>query len=325
MNKIGWIALGGVALAVGVGAGAAIAERGPGWRDGHRGPHGWHHRGDRGERGERHHGRWGRWSRREMTKADMEERARSRFARFDANSDGVIDRAEIEAQFTQNAGRRGRRNRMMGGIQRRIMRMDADRDGKVTKAEFIKRIEDGFKRADLTGDGQITDLDLPPFMRGRDVLSGKAGRGPGRGMHRGHRRGMRMFRLLRGANTNGDNVVTKDEVMAAVEKRFALMDRNGDGVLDTADREAMRKEMIAYRVDRFLHRFDARATGKVTREAFMAKAAERFAERDVNGDGKINREDRGDRGRRWNRRGGPGHGPGPMRDQDAGPQDGRRL
>ncbi|MEM9030071.1 MAG: hypothetical protein AAGC70_17035 [Pseudomonadota bacterium] len=321
MKPIGWIAMGGIIVAAGVGAGAAFADRGERWLDGPGGM-------DRGyfdddhDRGERR-GRWRRWFRGDLTKDDALARARSRFARFDANGDGVIDRTEVSARLEQRMSRRWRGNRRLERRMLRIRRADADRDGKVTRAEFRQRAEERFRRGDLNGDGQISDPDLPPFLRDQDALKRDAGLLPGRRFahgRRGHkhgrhgpRRGARALQMLRRANVNNDNVVTKDEVMAAVDKRFDRMDRNDDNALDPADADTFRKEMITYRTDRFLNRFDSRASGRVTRDAFLKYAEERFARRDLNGDGRITRDEVG----------GPRRGRWRERDDDDRPERGR--
>jgi Ca2+-binding EF-hand superfamily protein len=175
--------------------------------------------------------------------------------------------------------------------QRRMRAFDTDRDGKVTKDEFMTTVRSRFAQLDLNNDGRITDEDLPPRLRGRDVLAGDSDigrRGPGR----------RLLRVVRNADADKDGVVTLDEAMAAADKRFAGLDRNKDSVIDTADRDALRTETVAYRAKRFIHRFGADADGKVTKEQFAAKAKERFARMDINNDGTISRDERpGWRGR----------------------------
>ena len=131
-----------------------------------------------------------------------------------------------------------------------------------------------------------------------------------------------MMQLLRGAEVK-DGAVTLDAVLAASTKRFEALDRNKDGVVDKADFDLIRKEGIDYRVKRFVHAFGADKDGRITREQFNARAAERFAQLDVNGDGRIGRDEirgrgrgqddqDGDRGRRgWFGRGAPQDGPVP--------------
>lgn len=311
------IVIGAGALMAAGAAGVAIAERGDGM--GYRG-HGFHG----GDMQQRHGGgRFGRFFSREMTKDDFDKRARQRFAGIDTNSDGVLDEAEIKASIENRLnkrrgswGQRGKRGEGPGQGRRRGMmaRLDADGDGKVTRAEFEAGVKDRFARFDLNNDGAITDDDLPPRMRGKDVLKGDGpmiGRGGmGRRHHRPGGRMMGKIMRLRQADANNDGSISLDEAMAFANKRFARKDQNGDGVVDQADRDLRKQANIDYRVKRFIHRFgkDADAAGKVTREQFMARAGEKFAKLDVNKDGTITRDERG-RGH-WRRggRGGRDHG-----------------
>jgi Ca2+-binding EF-hand superfamily protein len=251
------------------------------WRDGH------HMRGDRDRRGPRH-GAFRRGGDRTLTQEEFDTRTRERFARFDANSDGVIDATEVEAVLKG----RGERFARMGEFrQKRILsRWDGDRDGKATKDEFLATVKRRFAAFDLNGDGRITDEDLPPTMRGRGVLKGDDGIAPQFG-GRMQRRGAGMMGDLRGADANKDGIVTLDEVVAGAAPSFDALDRNKDGSVDQADFDALRGEMTAYRAQRFLHRFGAVQDGKVTREQFHKVAKERFAARDVNNDGKLDRSD----------------------------------
>jgi Ca2+-binding EF-hand superfamily protein len=284
---------------VAVGAVAAIsAPRDRGFGGGDAMMFGWD--GDRFMDG----GRRG-WWRQAMTQDEFDATTRARFARLDKNGDGVIDASEIEAVMTKRFERH--RGKHGGRFGQRLMRaFDTDRDGKVTKDEFMATVRSRFAQMDLNNDGRITDEDLPPRLRGRDILAsdGHMGRGPGR----------RILRLLRDADTNKDGAVTLDEALAAADKRFAGLDRNKDGVIDAADRDALRTETVDYRVKRFIHYFGADADGKVTKEQFAAKAKERFARMDLNNDGTVSRDERpgwhrrhhGER-RGWFGRGGRDH------------------
>lgn len=271
----------GLLTAAGLGAGFAVADRGSDGRFGWRG-----HGPDMRDPDMR--GSWGR----ALTKDEFDARTRERFARLDKNSDNVIDAGEIEAMLSERGGRHFRRGEQSG--QKQASRFDADRDGKVTGDEFLNNVKQRFAQLDLNNDGKITDEDLPPNMRGMGVLS-KAEDGFGR-----HGR---MLSLVRGADANNDGAVTLDEAMAAAQARFARLDKTGDGVIDNADREQMRKEMVDYRVKRFIHRYGADADGKVTKDKFTEEASARFARLDANKDGQISGDERPGRGfaGRWHR------------------------
>lgn len=282
------IALGLLAVA-GAGVGLAVAERRG------EGRHGWH---GQGPLGGMRHGAWG--GGRTLTKDDFDTRTRERFARLDKNSDGALDQAEIEAGMTQRMGQRGAMFERFA--KARMARVDENRDGKVTKEEFLGRIRRMFAEMDLNNDGKISDDDLPPMMRGRGALAG----GQDGGAMMGPRgRGGMLAGRLRGADANKDGVITLDEALAAGEKQFTAHDRNRDGNLDKADGDQMRKEMTDYRVKRFIHHYGADKDGKVTREQFNKKAAERFAMMDLDNDGKVTRDEMPGRSMRGR---GPGRG-----------------
>ena len=272
-----------------------------------------------------------------LSKDEFDARSRERFARLDKNSDGVIDAAEIEASMTERLGlwqrMRGMAGRSPGGqrggpggerggpaggapdaqtgsqMGGPLLRMfDTDKDGKVTKDEFMAGVRKRFAEMDLNNDGRITDEDLPPMLRGRNIIAGgqiAGDQAPGAGAGR-MGPGMPMLRMLQEADANKDGIVTLDEALAAAEKRFATLDRNKDGVIDKADFDALRKEMVDYRVKRFIHHYGADKDGKVTREQFMAKVAERFAMLDRDNDGTLSRDERPGGG--WSGRGRGGRG-----------------
>ena len=284
-----------------VAGGAAIAISAPG------------HRGygmmDRWMQGEGRHdfglgpfaGRWGR----EMTREAFEEKVRERFARFDLNSDGVVDVAEIEAALAKG-GKHHRGPRERRADREGVSKGETSRQPAMTKSEFLDEVRRRFSMADLDGDGRITDADLPPTMRGRGVLTRLADdQRPGM---RGHRRGPGLG-FLRGSNVDKDGGIPLDEALRVAGGRFDRMDRNKDGTLDRADRQAFAKDMTDYRVKRVLHRFAATAEGKITREQAFKVAGEMFDRLDRNKDGTISRDERprgwrghhGDRGRHWRR------------------------
>lgn len=236
---------------------------------------------------------------RSITADEYDARTRERFARIDKNGDGVLDAAEIEAAITERGRRGGATPDGRGNPGERMLQRFGDKDGKITKDAFLAEAKRRFAQIDLNGDGKITDDDLPPLMRGKGMLkaTGPAVAGP-----RGHR-----IARLRAADANGDGVITLDAYIGAETKRFNELDRNKDGVIDKSDFEALRKEMIAYGVKRFLHAYGADTEGKVTKDQFYKVAKERFARLDRRGEGRITVDGRdanpGMPGRGWRNRG----------------------
>ncbi|MCG8562143.1 MAG: EF-hand domain-containing protein [Hyphomicrobiales bacterium] len=148
--KIVGLTLGAVLI---VTAGAAYAVRGhamdhggfggPGWRGMHGGGMGWLKRADADKDGA-------------VTVKELEDVRAERFGRFDRNTDGVVDKAEIEQAV---------RERVERMTQRLVRRFDKDRDGKVTKAEFDRFAKERFTWLDLNDDGKVSKDEMPPFMR----------------------------------------------------------------------------------------------------------------------------------------------------------------
>jgi len=123
------------------------------------------------------------------------------------------------------------------------------------------------------------------------LMTGAAAQAEGRhGGHHGGRGGPgeHGMMMLRAADANGDNSITRAEVEALQAEMFDWMDRNGDGFLDEADESPMRARMRAIHAETRAERAEARA------------------ERTSDDDGQ--REGRGWR----HRRGGPDGGRGPM-------------
>jgi hypothetical protein len=118
------------------------------------------------------HGHWGRWMFQEMdanhdgkvTQAEIEAFETARAAEIDANHDGKITADEIQ---TFREKQRAKREAA------RLARMDSNGDGTVSVQEYQAAQTWRLARMDRNGDGTIDEQD----MRGRD----------GGGMHHRHR------------------------------------------------------------------------------------------------------------------------------------------
>jgi len=110
-----------------------------------------------------------------------------------------------------------------------------------------------------------------------------------------------MMHLLARADANGDGEITKDEIKAVRDDRFAKFDLNADGVVDEEEIRGVVLKRIERRVKRHItritRRFDHDRDGKVTKAEFDRFAEERFFWHDLNDDGKIS----GDEMPRWMR------------------------
>ena len=89
------------------------------------------------------------------------------------------------------------------------------------------------------------------------------------------------------ADANGDGIVTRAEMLADTDARFAALDTNKDGKLDQAEVQAaggMRGRMMG--------RADANGDGTITLEEQRAQASKRFDMMDTNHDGKLDQAER---------------------------------
>ena len=89
------------------------------------------------------------------------------------------------------------------------------------------------------------------------------------------------------ADTDGDGAVSRAELTASLEQRFARMDVNGDGQISSADREARQAERFAKK--------DTNGDGELSpaeiEAARAAHKAQRFARMDKDGNGKLSQEE----------------------------------
>lgn len=161
-----------------------------------------------------------------LSPSDREARAQQRFAETDANADGEISAEEMtaarEKREAERAARRAERQAMM------FERLDTDKSGGLSQTE----------------------------MEAGKALRGQA-RGAGRGARPDEARGPRMGRrgppvqrMLRAADTNQDNAISREEFDAMIEARFAEVDTDGSGTITAAETEAAKAQVKSRRGSR---------------------------------------------------------------------------
>ena len=85
-------------------------------------------------------------------------------------------------------------------------------------------------------------------------------------------------RLFDAIDTDRDGAISRDEYRAWLDRRFAALDGNGDGRVDAGEiaNSPAAKARVRKRAERFVRRYDASGSGTISRDAFEAKAMQRF-------------------------------------------------
>jgi Ca2+-binding EF-hand superfamily protein len=108
--------------------------------------------------------------------------------------------------------------------------------------------------------------------------------------------------FLRGADKDGDGLISREEFDQAVEAMFANLDKNQDGVIDreeqaAAPRPERRPEpgqgdpgIMAERVKTMFNKMDANQDGKLTSDEWRGNQ-ERFTQMDTDKDGALTMEE----------------------------------
>lgn len=122
-----------------------------------------------------------------------------------------------------------------GGDQfrnKRVDRLDADKDGTISKEEFLA--DRNLKDADTNGDGVLSADELTAMIQKREMER-------------------KVERLTRRLDVDGDGKVTIAEIENQKAKRFALMDRNDDGKLEARELRRMKHHRGHHKFGRHGH------------------------------------------------------------------------
>ena len=168
-----------------------------------------------------------------MTRADVQARVQAQFVKRDANRDGYLTTEELTRRGGQRDG--AVKLRRMGGAdgqpgEQRAMRdpnaafdrLDANRDGSISRAEFASARQVRIEK--------------------RVVVNGQRQPGAMRGMRRGGG-GMMGAAMLQMADANRDGRVSLAEATTGALRHFDMMDTNRDGRITPDERAAGRVHM----------------------------------------------------------------------------------
>jgi Ca2+-binding EF-hand superfamily protein len=143
------------------------------------------------------------------------------FADLDANKDGFVTADELKAFGDKMHAEWAKKHADASGTakpqdgdragrfaERLLQRVDTDKDGRISKAEFDAEGTAMFKRLDNNSDGKIAGDEMPA--------------------HRSGNFSQVMFKRI---DADNDGKATKAEFEAAADKMFQQMDKNGDGTV----------------------------------------------------------------------------------------------
>jgi hypothetical protein len=152
-----------------------------------------------------------------ISRSEMTASLNARFTKMDVNGDGQLSKEDRDAKKAE-----------------RFAKMDANGDGELTEAEMTAaraaRKSERFARTDTDGNGKLSQAEA----------QAKHGKRGGKGM-RGKRGGRGGMGMMRGADTNGDQMISKAEFTAAAIARFDKADANNDGKVTKEERQAAHK------------------------------------------------------------------------------------
>ena len=139
------------------------------------------------------------------------------FVDLDTNKDGFVTADELKAfgdkmhaEWAKKHADQADSDNKHGDFTQHILeRVDTDKDGKISKAEFDAEGAKMFAKLDENSDGKIAENEMPQRHWAR--FGGK------------------MFDSI---DADKDGKVTKAEFEAAGAKMFQRMDKNGDGVIE---------------------------------------------------------------------------------------------
>jgi len=100
-------------------------------------------------------------------------------------------------------------------------------------------------------------------------------------------------KIFDSADTNGDGIITRAEFLAARERGFTRLDRNGDGYIDKSDmsgRLAGRRK-AQERLAEMVARFDKDGDGRISKSEFVDGLAPLFDLVDSDHNGELSKEE----------------------------------
>ena len=182
-----------------------------------------------------------------QTRDQVVAKVREHFAKMDANRDGFVGTDEMQAMRGQHkqkmgamGGHHGDRMAMGDGPMRdpakAFDRIDANRDGMISRDEFAK--------------GREMRIERKMVMKGTPGAPGMDGEHGG--MIKMHKMGGGMMRggMMKMADIDKDGRVSLQEATTSALKHFDMADTNRDGRITPDERRSMHQKMMQMRASK---------------------------------------------------------------------------
>lgn len=138
-----------------------------------------------------------------------------------------------------------------GQLAQRLMMLDADGDGKLSKQEAPPRLQEHFDLLDADGDGYLTVEEITAMIGshggpgrgqagtpGTGALGAPEGR-PGGGQFAGRAGGGQIVERLQQLDADGDGRLSREEAPPRMQQFFDRLDVDGDGYVTMQELAAM--------------------------------------------------------------------------------------
>lgn len=161
-----------------------------------------------------------------LTRAEFDAGRAATFARLDADRNGQLTREEMRAERGERRGRGGWRGHRggPGGPGGGLAGADANNDGNITREEFLARPTEMFNRLDANHDGVISTAERPQRPERQAGADGQRRERPDRP----------------NPDTNGDGSFSQAEFTAMGAGMFERLDANNDGRVTQEEAQAAR-------------------------------------------------------------------------------------
>ena len=177
-----------------------------------------------------------------QTRDQVVAKVREHFAQMDANRDGFLTKEEAQAgrkvmkeHIRHKLGERREHRMERRDPAAAFDRLDANKDGAISRDEFAKAHEQRIERRIVQKDGQPAAEGVAPVPPVPPM--------PHHGM-RMHRFGMMGGHMFTMADANKDGRVSLQEATDAAVRHFDMADANRDGRITPEERRQMHRQMI---------------------------------------------------------------------------------